>query len=109
MGALFATNCLLRLDLEGRHIFSFGVDACGCARREPQDHHEEKRVLHSKMNWLAITDLVVRTDPLRLDACEKIVLRHERVAGMLVLGAIHDVEMNTALIPTVLPHTSPHQ
>ena len=72
MGALYATYCLLRLDLDGKEIFSFGVDAGGCALREPQDHHEKKREFHSTMNWLAVQDLVVRADLLRIDKNGKI-------------------------------------
>ena len=68
MGALYATYCLLRLDLDGKEIFSFGVDASGCALREPKDHHHKKLEFYSTMNWPAITDLVVRADLLRLDA-----------------------------------------
>ena len=106
MGALYATYCLLRLDLDGKEIFSFGVDASGCALREPKDHHK-KLEFYSTMNWPAVTDLVVRADLLRLDARGKIWV--ESVATFWShQGETCETRHNTILHRTRTRHAKPN-
>lgn len=108
MGALCATYCLLRLDMDGQEILSFGVDASGLAFTEPQDHHDKTWEFHSTMDWLALKDLVFGADLLRFDTHGKIVLRHDRVVAMLVFAVIHDAMKNTAWLPRVHHQHAPY-
>jgi len=109
MGAFFALYCLLRLDLDGKEVLSFGVSDAGNANQEPKDNHEKKLGFHKNMNWEAVHELTLRADLLRIDRLGQLSLCHDRVVAMLVLTAIHDVMKNTALIPSVLPQHAPYQ
>uniref|UniRef100_A0A7S1B0T1 Uncharacterized protein n=1 Tax=Noctiluca scintillans TaxID=2966 RepID=A0A7S1B0T1_NOCSC len=109
MGAFFALYCLLRIDLDGKEVLSFGVSDAGNANQEPKDNHEKKSGFHTHMNWEAVHELTLRADLLRIDRLGQLSLCHDRVVAMLVLTAIHDVMKNTALTPSVLPQHAPYQ
>jgi len=109
MGALYAVYCLLRLDLDGKEVFSFGVNEGGRPCTEPQEKAAKKREFWSTVNWRAIEELVFKADLLRLDTRGGTVIHHDRVVAMLVLQAVHDLMKNADLTPSVLPKHAPYQ
>jgi len=110
LGAFYAVYCLVRLDLDGKAVLSFGVDETGTALKAPiGDTAAKKQEFFNKMNWDGVMELVVKADLVRMNAEGTIVVRHDRLVAMLALTAIHDVMKNTMFLPEVRPEHAPYQ
>jgi len=109
LGALHVLYCMLRVDLDGKEAFVFGVDANGAVLKEPQDQLARKWEFYKNMNWGVVLNLLVRADLLRTDVRGKLELRQDRVVAMFVMIAVHRVMKNTTLMPTVSSQHAPYQ
>mmetsp|Transcript_69546 Transcript_69546/g.166765 ORF Transcript_69546/g.166765 Transcript_69546/m.166765 type:complete len:891 (-) Transcript_69546:141-2813(-) len=114
MGALYTVFALLRLDIDGKHLMSFGVNANGYPRVTPFEQSEGREVADKKMkfltllDWDRLRDLMVRAGILTYDVTGAVSLVKERAVGMLTLTAIHDIMKNNALLPRVQPGHAPY-
>lgn len=110
LGALYAVYSLLRLDMDGKEVFSFGIDEAGCPRREPVgDDAAKRQKFHQNMRWEDASELVKRAGILIQDDDGKVHVRKDRLSAMLALTAIHDIMKNTSLTPTVQARHAPYR
>eukprot|EP00931_Biecheleriopsis_adriatica_P021050 TRINITY_DN13886_c0_g1_i1.p1 TRINITY_DN13886_c0_g1~~TRINITY_DN13886_c0_g1_i1.p1 ORF type:complete len:1262 (+),score=289.72 TRINITY_DN13886_c0_g1_i1:34-3819(+) len=108
VGALFCVFWLMRLHIDGKQCFSFGLDNDWRPRKEEhftiEEHPElemewkKRKAFYEKTNWDALEHLVMGAGLLtpagQLDV--------ERTLGMLVLMVIHDVMKLDILRPTII-------
>jgi hypothetical protein len=110
MGALYSTYCLARLDLDGKEIFTFGVDMDGRPCHEPHgDVAAKQAVFYDSMNWDNLLDLLIRAGLLYHDINEKLEIKHDRMLAFLALTALHDIMKNPALLPSVQQSHAPYE
>lgn len=117
IGALFAVFWLLRLDIDGRESFCFGVDENWQAPVVPinrerdleaklfvQMTDEEKRYrFFAYTDWSMFED-VVRRSGCTADAPGQV----ERIMALLCLTSFHDIMKVEELLPEVQPEHSPY-
>mmetsp|Transcript_58906 Transcript_58906/g.140584 ORF Transcript_58906/g.140584 Transcript_58906/m.140584 type:complete len:895 (-) Transcript_58906:73-2757(-) len=111
LGALYTVFAFMRLDIDGKHLMSFGVDSSGNVRTEPDpiDKNGEKKLkFFANMDWNKLRELMLRAGILAEDDIGKVSAVPERTIGMLTLTAIHDIMKNTNLLPTVQPEHVPY-
>mmetsp|Transcript_72433 Transcript_72433/g.172638 ORF Transcript_72433/g.172638 Transcript_72433/m.172638 type:complete len:565 (+) Transcript_72433:2-1696(+) len=104
LGALYTLFAVLRLDIDGKHMMSYGVDAASNVLTEPAADDklgEKKRKFFNNMEWDRLRELMLRSGILMEDDLGKTIVVHERLVGMLTLTAFHDIMKNTALLPRV--------
>lgn len=116
LGALYAVYCFLRLDLDGKEVFSFGVGDDGRAVWDPTGHPDEtkKRNFYNTMAWNHVRDLLLRAGLVSQDDRSSVGegqfrIRNSRVVAMLALTALHDIMKNPAILPTVQIHHAPYE
>jgi len=116
VAALFAVYWLMRLDIDGRESFCFGVDEQWEVPNPPIPPERTTKTLFtqltnfeksydflSTMNWANFEDLVAQAGCSPKDPGYK-----ERTMAVLVLTAIHDIMKVEALNPTVQPQHAPY-
>lgn len=63
MGAFYAVYCMARLDLDGREVFTYGVDEQWVARTQPHGKNAEKMASFMKsMDWEEMVNLMLRAN-----------------------------------------------
>jgi len=110
MGALFCVFWLMRMHLDGKESFSFGLDNKWQPRDKKsfweaeqddlnlQAEYEKRLNFYQKTDWVALEDLVVQSGMLLKAGGPHDV---DRTLAMLVLMTIHDVMKLDILRPTV--------
>lgn len=114
IGALFAVYWLLRLDLDGKHSFCFGVgndwhaNAPKCFRPPPErrfiemSDQEKRYSFFFTMDWSKFEGVVQQA------GCEPgVPANTERIMAMLCLTSFHDIMKNEDILPTVQPEHAP--
>mmetsp|Transcript_25174 Transcript_25174/g.57877 ORF Transcript_25174/g.57877 Transcript_25174/m.57877 type:complete len:889 (-) Transcript_25174:35-2701(-) len=113
LSALYTVFACMRLDIDGKHLMTFGVDSAGVARVTPADEGDKatkKMRFLTTMDWEKLSDLMIRAGIMTFDdRTGALVLVKERAIGMLALTAIHDIMKNHALLPRVQPEHAPYQ
>jgi hypothetical protein len=106
--ALFAVFWLMRLDGDGRHSFSYGVDDNWKALSEeatkpkrPADEIARRSAFCNSVEWQLFEAVLVQAGLLEKGNDDRIRHNEERTLGMLALTAIHDIMKIQALLPTV--------
>jgi len=110
IGALFAVFWIMRLDLDGKDSFCYGLDddwfprnsETGCwedGHHEP-DEVQKRKAFSEKTDWKAITNLLMNAGLFTWNGTEK-VHDEDRTLAMLVMMAIHDIMKLTPLLPMV--------
>jgi len=109
LGALYAVYCLLRLDLDGKLLLSFGIHDDGRPRAEPSGETAEKqKAFLSSVAWNKLEVLLDHADMTVVDNHGVLQLRRDRVRAMLTLTAIHDIMKNKSLLPHVQKQHAPY-
>ena len=110
MGALYSLYCGLRLDMDGKEVFAFGVDKEGQPYTEPQGKDaSRKRSFYDNMRWDSICDLFIRADLMYKDHFGLLHLNDDRVLAFIVLTVVHDIMKNTELCPAVQSQHAPYR
>jgi len=111
MGALYTVFALMRLDIDGKNLISFGIDAHGHARTRPEDDDvtgDKKLRFLNTMEWNRLMDLMMRAGIFVCDYDGSIVdVQQERALAMITLTVIHDIMKNTLLLPEVQARHAP--
>jgi len=109
LGALYAVYCLLRLDLDGKLLLSFGVNEDGCPCAKPNGEAAEKQqAFHESVAWERFEELLDHADITVVDGDGVLQMRRDRVRAMLTLTAIHDIMKNKSLLPQVKKQHAPY-
>mmetsp|Transcript_25618 Transcript_25618/g.59670 ORF Transcript_25618/g.59670 Transcript_25618/m.59670 type:complete len:943 (+) Transcript_25618:61-2889(+) len=116
MGALFHLYWLMRLDIDGKVGFCFGVDPSSdtwqpnwpftppqpCTKPFPQMSKEEKQAhFFCSGQWTAFQELLLDAGLLCRTDDGMLKQDHERLKAMLALTAVHDIMKMEALLPQV--------
>jgi len=105
LGALYSVYCLLRLDLDGKEIFSFGVNERWLPEPVPVGEHAAKKLaFYQNMPWDRISELMSGARVM-LDRS----VRPSRAVALLTLTAIHDIMKNTDILPAVQLEHAPFE
>mmetsp|Transcript_15972 Transcript_15972/g.50151 ORF Transcript_15972/g.50151 Transcript_15972/m.50151 type:complete len:923 (-) Transcript_15972:47-2815(-) len=120
VGALFALYWLMRLDIDGKDGFCYGVDDQWMVRTPPavrppitqktwaKMSKEDKRELYYTSGpWQEIQELLVHAGLLMRAPNGTAYAMEERLKAMLALTAVHDVMKVEAFIPTVAAEHAP--
>lgn len=117
MGAMYAVYWMMRIDLDGKEGFTYGVDTEWQVRMPPDsdkdylDDQQRKRMnFYKKNNWSVFSELLTDAGLLPREgagvtersACV------ERVIAMLALTAIHDIMKIEHLLPRVQEEHAPY-
>jgi len=122
LGAFYSVYCIARLDIDGKEIFSFGVDEQGRPLMVPTGETAEQRQrFYTQMKWDAMLELFVRAGLLnrvesgkRADkspiSCREdlVEIDTDRMTAFLALTAVHDVMKNSFLSPRVRKRHAPY-
>merc|ERR1719215_44912 len=107
--AMYAVYCLARIDIDGKEMFTFGVDDEGKALQEPRgDSKEKKQLFFDHMRWDYFLQLMTRADLLSRDESTKIRVKQDRMLALLSLTAVHDVMKNPECLPRVHKRYAPY-
>jgi len=118
VGALFAVYWLMRLDIDGKEGFSFGVDSSwrprslpsmheeGSCKREQSEDDEKREKFYRNTNWAWFTQLLVFAG-LLLEENGSYSTCLERCLSMLALTAIHDIMKIPVILPIVQHEHAP--
>jgi len=105
LGALYSVYCLLRLGIDGKEIFSFGVTKHGLPEVMPVGEHAAKKLaFYRSMPWDRISDLMTGANVMH-----DLSVRPTHAVALLTLTAIHDIMKNTDILPVVQPEHAPFQ
>jgi hypothetical protein len=115
MGALFAVYWLMRLDVDGRQSFCFGIDNDWnpLMRDSPvperrQDEIEKRQNFLDQLQWQKLEDLFVDAGLLSRSGTNGAVTHDvDRTLAMLVLTAIHDIMKLQCLLPFIEEEYAP--
>mmetsp|Transcript_27082 Transcript_27082/g.62631 ORF Transcript_27082/g.62631 Transcript_27082/m.62631 type:complete len:1301 (+) Transcript_27082:64-3966(+) len=105
IGALFAVFWLMRLHMEGKRGFCFGLDRHWTPRTAPDQVSNEEAVLEfkkratflEKTEWATLSRLVQQAGLSKDDGTHDM----DRTLALLTLMAIHDIMKMKVLLPTV--------
>lgn len=104
IGALFAVFWLMRMDIDGKEGFTFGLDdswrsrtRSECERDMDKSTFEKRANFYDQTQWSVLKDLLHEAGLLKSDGGHD----ERRVLSMLVLMAIHDIMKMAVLLPTV--------
>jgi len=113
VGAFFAIYWLMRLDVDGKEGFSFGVDDEYRPIRpdagEDRLYPAEKRVkFYRESQWNEFQALMLDAELLVRAADGSLKANPTRVMTLLALTAVHDIMKVQTLLPTVQPEHAPY-
>lgn len=105
VGALFAVFWVMRLHLDGKQSFCYGLDSNWHPRQPSACDEEPKRTeFFQKAAWGAITKMVVDSGVLKVQPNGEFVVDEERTLALIVLMVFHDIMKLNPLLPTVESH-----
>eukprot|EP00929_Paragymnodinium_shiwhaense_P013106 TRINITY_DN120972_c0_g1_i1.p1 TRINITY_DN120972_c0_g1~~TRINITY_DN120972_c0_g1_i1.p1 ORF type:complete len:912 (-),score=183.20 TRINITY_DN120972_c0_g1_i1:119-2854(-) len=109
VGAFFAVYWLMRLDIDGREGFSFGVDADYAVIGPPHCEEEKRQKFYRDSPWEQFTNLLVDAELLQRDGSTgSLAINDKRLVTLLALTAIHDIMKMQSLLPTVQRAHAPY-
>eukprot|EP00403_Amphidinium_massartii_P049386 CAMPEP_0178465670 /NCGR_PEP_ID=MMETSP0689_2-20121128/51484_1 /TAXON_ID=160604 /ORGANISM="Amphidinium massartii, Strain CS-259" /LENGTH=1352 /DNA_ID=CAMNT_0020092623 /DNA_START=215 /DNA_END=4273 /DNA_ORIENTATION=+ len=115
IGALFAVFWLMRMDLDGKESFCFGVETSSkspCKARDPAEAFKrnnaelgQRQAFYKGMKWETFVDLFTHAGLMTKDGGYD----EERTMAMIVLLVIHDIMKLDDLRPVVAPSVGDFQ
>lgn len=113
IGALYAVYWLMRLDIDGKEGFTFGVDDDWNPRAKPEgeDEHlsadsKKKVTFYDETEWSWFSDLFISAGILKREE-QGLSVCFDGCLAMLSLTAIHDIMKVDLLLPTVSKKDAP--
>mmetsp|Transcript_49333 Transcript_49333/g.117367 ORF Transcript_49333/g.117367 Transcript_49333/m.117367 type:complete len:885 (+) Transcript_49333:112-2766(+) len=113
VGAFFAIFWLMRLHMDGKEGFTFGVDEnykpytvdAGEERLYPA---EKRMKFYSDNQWDQMQQLLIDAELLVRSPAGKLEANHKRVVTILALTAVHDIMKVQKLLPAVQEKHAPY-
>jgi len=113
VGAFFAIYWLMRLPIDGKDGFSFGVDGAWKVQQTATSSAEKRKVFCNGCNWDGMAKLLLDAGLIEekrsLWGHAQMVVNEQRLVALLSLTAIHDIMKMVQILPTVqAQHESYH-